>query len=392
MAQLEHGARSGGNDWNLSRFRPFRADGGNRRDTCPGACTRLGRETSLCGGSSESLGAATSDHVYPNSQALLAAIIESSFDAIVSKDLNSIITSWNPAAERLFGYSQDEALGRSVLMLIPDSRQAEEAQIIERIRRGERVESFETVRQRKDGTMVTVSLTISPVRNGGGVIVGASKIARDITATKENERRIRMLMREVNHRVKNQFAVILSMVRETGKRTLDARQFETVLRDRIMALSRSHDLLVSSEWKGASLFDLVQEHLRPFGHADQVSLSGPLLMLQPNAVQHLGMAFHELGANSSRYGALGYTDGRVLVNWNVAHTADVPMLRLVWEETFPHGAAAAEDERPGFGSIILERVAPQSLSGTSTFERSPGNVRWSLTAPISIATVATEVA
>ncbi|TGS33452.1 histidine kinase, partial [bacterium M00.F.Ca.ET.180.01.1.1] len=104
----------------------------------------------------------------------------------------------------------------------------------------------------------------SPVRDGAGRIVGASKIARDITSAKESEERIRMLMREVNHRVKNQFAVILSMVRETSKRSTDPAEFEHMIRARIMALSRSHELLVTSEWAGASLFDLVQEHLKPF--------------------------------------------------------------------------------------------------------------------------------
>ncbi|CAN7297794.1 PAS domain S-box protein [Mesorhizobium caraganae] len=133
----------------------------------------------------------------------LSAIVESSFDAIVSKDLNTIIKSWNHGAERLFGYTADEAIGQSVTMLIPDNHQDEEPRILQRIRRGERVEPFETTRQRKDGSLVPVSLTISPVRNATGQIVGASKIARDITSARENEHRIRMLMREVNHRVKN---------------------------------------------------------------------------------------------------------------------------------------------------------------------------------------------
>ncbi|TGV74918.1 histidine kinase, partial [Mesorhizobium sp. M2D.F.Ca.ET.145.01.1.1] len=96
-------------------------------------------------------------------------------------------------------------------------------------------------------------LTISPVRNASGRIVGASKIARDITAARESEQRIRMLMREVNHRVKNQYAVILSMIRETNNRSDNPAEFEAQVRERIMALSRSHDLLVSADWKGATL-------------------------------------------------------------------------------------------------------------------------------------------
>lgn len=112
---------------------------------------------------------------------MLAAIIDSSDDAIVSKDLNGIITSWNKGAERLFGYTAEEAVGRSITMLIPEDRQEEEPHILSRIRRGERVDHFETIRVRKDGRKLHISLTISPVKNANGEIVGASKIARDIT-------------------------------------------------------------------------------------------------------------------------------------------------------------------------------------------------------------------
>ncbi|TIP34267.1 MAG: PAS domain S-box protein, partial [Mesorhizobium sp.] len=232
-----------------------------------------------------------------SANARLAAIVDSSFDAIIGKDLNSTITDWNRAAERMFGYSAEEAIGQSMLLLIPEHMHDEETDIISRIRRGEGVANLDTMRKRKDGSLVAVSVTVSPIRSLAGEIVGASTIARDITAARENERRIRLLMREVNHRVKNQFAVILSMVRETNKRSASPSEFEEMIRARIMALSRSHDLLVTSEWAGASLFDLIQEHLKPFGHEERISLSGPLLTLQSNAVQNLGMAFHELGTN-----------------------------------------------------------------------------------------------
>jgi PAS domain S-box-containing protein len=317
--------------------------------------------------------------------ARLAAIVDSSFDAIISKDLNSVITSWNKAAQRMFGYTAEEAVGRSVLMLIPDHLKDEEAEIIGRIRNGEPVASYETIRLRKDGEIIAVSLTVSPIRNASGAIIGASKIARDITATKENERRIRLLLREVNHRVKNQFAVILSMVRETSKRSTDPLEFEALIRSRIMALSRSHDLLVNSEWAGASLFDLAQDQLKPFGHEEQVSLSGPLLTLQPNAVQNLGMAFHELGTNSSKYGALASDAGRIEITWQiVTGVSGKREIHLVWDETSPVDAGERRNEstRKGFGTVVLQRVAPQSLNGSAVLERRPGHLNWSLTAPL----------
>ncbi|MEE4455077.1 PAS domain S-box protein [Novosphingobium resinovorum] len=126
----------------------------------------------------------------------LAAIVESSGDAIISKTLDGTITSWNDAAERMFGYTAKEIIGQSILTLIPQDRHGEETDIIARLRRGERVEHYETVRQRNDGSTFDISLTVSPVRRGDGTVVGASKIARDITERKRHEAR---LLRQTHH-------------------------------------------------------------------------------------------------------------------------------------------------------------------------------------------------
>lgn len=122
---------------------------------------------------------------------LLGAIVDSSDDAIISKNLDSIITSWNKSAERMFGYSASEAIGQSVIMLIPAGRLDEEPAILERIRAGDKIEHYETVRRAKDGSPVEVSLTVSPIRDTEGKIVGASKIARDITAQRQIQERLR---------------------------------------------------------------------------------------------------------------------------------------------------------------------------------------------------------
>jgi len=128
---------------------------------------------------------------------LLGAIVDSSDDAIISKDLNGTITSWNKSAERLFGYTAEEIIGQSVTRLIPADRLDEEPRIIERLKAGERVDHFETVRRRKDGTLLDISLTISPVRDANGRIIGASKIARDITQRQRAEAEIRRANRDL---------------------------------------------------------------------------------------------------------------------------------------------------------------------------------------------------
>ena len=130
-----------------------------------------------------------------------AAIVESSDDAILSKDVNGVITSWNSGAQRLFGYASEEVLGKPINILIPSELHDEEPMILERIRRGERIDQYETVRQRKDGSLVNISLTVSPIRSSTGSIVGASKIARDITERKSAQERQDLLLREMDHRI-----------------------------------------------------------------------------------------------------------------------------------------------------------------------------------------------
>ena len=138
-------------------------------------------------------------------RARFAAIVESSDDAIISKNLNGVITSWNKGAERLFGYTAQEAVGKSVTLLIPPERFDEEPAIIERIRRGESIDHYETVRRRKDGTLIDVSLTVSPIVDNRGQVVGASKIARDITERKQAEESLRE-----EDRRKNEFLAMLA--------------------------------------------------------------------------------------------------------------------------------------------------------------------------------------
>jgi PAS domain S-box-containing protein len=148
--------------------------------------------------------------------ALLSSIVDSSDDAIISKDLNSIITSWNQSAERLFGYKASEAIGRPITMLIPPDRLDEEPRIIERLKRGERVDHFETIRVRKDGSHLDISLTISPVKDSNGRIIGASKIARDITERKYIEHQ----RQEFNHQLERMVAERTGELQEANRALL----------------------------------------------------------------------------------------------------------------------------------------------------------------------------
>ena len=157
---------------------------------------------------------------------LLGAIVDSSEDAIVSKDLNGIITTWNKSAELMFGYTATEAIGKSITMLVPAERLDEERTILRRIRNGERTEHFETIRRRKDGTLLDVSMTISPVRDSSGRAVGASNIARDITDRRRTEKAI--------HDLNSQLTQELSAMRrmqQLSTRLVQADDFNALLGD-----------------------------------------------------------------------------------------------------------------------------------------------------------------
>jgi two-component system sensor kinase FixL len=149
----------------------------------------------------------------------LAAIIESSDDAIIAKDLNGVILSWNRAAERLFGYTAAEVFGQPITVIFPPDRIEEEAVILDRIRRGETVDHYETTRRRKDGEIISVSATISPIRDASGMIVGASKILRDLTRRKARDRRIQELQSELAHvqRLNELGQVVSTLVHEVNQ-------------------------------------------------------------------------------------------------------------------------------------------------------------------------------
>jgi len=145
----------------------------------------------------------------------LAAVVEFSDDAIVSKDLDGIITTWNRGAERLFGYPAEETIGRPITILTPHDRLDEEREILDRVRRGEHVDHYDTVRRHKDGSSVDISLTVSPVRDAEGKIIGASKIARDVTERRHAQEQQKILVRELQHRIKNTLATVGAIANQT---------------------------------------------------------------------------------------------------------------------------------------------------------------------------------
>jgi PAS domain S-box-containing protein len=283
----------------------------------------------------------------------LAAIVSSSDDAIISKTLEGRIISWNAGATRIFGYEPDEMVGQPITRIIPAELHEEEEQILAKLRRGERIDHYDTVRVAKDGRRIDISLTISPLRDRTGNVVGASKVARDVTERKRSEELQRLLFDELNHRVKNTLAIIQAIASQSLRRAASPDDFVASFTGRVQALARAHDLLIQGKMKGADVLELVHEQvvLGAF-EGGRVSCSGPHLMLDARAAVQLALVLHELATNARKYGALSAPTGQLSISWKMELRAGRELL-LEWKESGVPEVSAPTSR--GFGTTLIER-------------------------------------
>lgn len=302
---------------------------------------------------------------------LLASIVETSDDGIASKDLDGIVTSWNRGAERIFGYGAAEMIGRSLLTVIPRDRHGEEVEILGKLRHGERIDHFETVRQRKDGSLIDVSITVSPVRDATGKIVGASKIVRDISERKQAQARHELLTREIQHRTKNLFAVVLAVVSRSFAGKQSVADAEAAVVGRLRSLGQTHVILMDKKWQGADLDEIVRSEMSPY--TGRVQVEGPSLMLNEKATQNFALAVHELATNAAKYGALSNTTGQVHVRW--WESSDCLTFR--WQER--GGPSVASPAHKGFGSVVLEHLMAEHFETLPEMDFASSGLTYSLT-------------
>jgi PAS domain S-box-containing protein len=247
-----------------------------------------------------------------NTARRLAAIVESFDDAIVSKDLNGTIVTWNPGAERLFGYTAEVVVGRSVMILIHPDRHDEEPGILNRIRRGERIDHYETVRRRKDGILVEISVTVPPIKDADGRIIGASKIARDITERRRAENQQRLLIREMNHRIGNLFALTSAVTTLSARFAATPKDLADAVEERLTALSQAHNLTIANfdeEAKPEStttLPNLIRTITAPYANRDCPTdiINGPDMPVRGKSAMSMALLLNEIATNGAKYGAL----------------------------------------------------------------------------------------
>jgi PAS domain S-box-containing protein len=296
----------------------------------------------------------TERHANEVNLARLAAIVATSDDAIVSKTIDGWVTSWNAAATRLFGYAPEEMIGQPIIRIIPPELHAEEDRILAHLRRGERIDHYETVRVAKDGRRIDVSLTVSPLRDKSGKVIGASKIARDISERKQAEMLQRLLVQELNHRVKNTLATIQAIANQSMRRAKSPADFVKGFSGRVQALARTHDLLTQTRLQGAEIMDLVRDQVLLGGADDRrIEISGPTLMLDAQAAMNLALVVHELATNARKYGALSGPDGHLSVTWEI-RTNHERQLVLEWRERGSRKIAVPRER--GFGTALIEQT------------------------------------
>ena len=322
-----------------------------------------------------------------------AAIVESSDDAILSKDLNGVIMSWNHAAQRLFGYTAEEALGRSVTMIIPTERLDEEPVILGRVRRGERIDHYETIRQRKDGTLVDISLTVSPIKNEKGEVVGASKIARDISEIKRVRERQDLLLREMDHRVKNLFALAISVLRLSGRTARSVPELIESAGDRLRALARAHALTLSRSPKESpqaarptTLHSLIESIAAPYADHEEkddrrFSIVGSDMEISGAVISSLALLLHEFAANSTKYGALSIAAGRIQIH--CANHGET--LVMTWTER-GGPEVVPPTGNSGFGDLLV-RTTIAGLGGSISRDWQPEGLVIRLSMPRACLTV-----
>ncbi len=315
--------------------------------------------------------------------ARLAAIVNSSRDAIFGFSLDDRISSWNPSAERLFGLKASEVVGQALNMLLPAEASAEARAFFDGQARQPQLEDFELIWTRPDGSSLPLEMSYSPVCDTHGQAVAGRLIARDITERHGAARHAEMMLAELNHRVKNTLATVQAVAQQTAVNAPNLESFNERFLARLLALSNTHNLLAREAWNGAPLADIINNELAPYRHGDElrVQLHGDDITLLPKHALALSMALHELATNAAKYGALSVPGGQVSVGWTTRKTLQGHRLHLQWAES--DGPAVVPPEHLGFGSRLIRDGLPYELDGQVTLAFLPHGVTCVIDVPLS---------
>ena len=303
----------------------------------------------------------------------IAEAVQDFDDAILTKNLDGIISSWNRGAESLFGFTAAEIVGQPVTTIIPPDRLHEEPSIIARLKAGERIDHYETVRRCKDGSLIDISLTVSPLRNCEGLIVGATSVARDISDRKRAFEQQKLLLNEMQHRTRNLAAVIEGIARQSRPRNEPAVDaYIDALIPRLRALFSGSELIFGSSSRQASVLEVARLSLSPF-MSDQITLDGAEIDVSEHTAAGLSLAFHELATNAMKYGALRNSDGRVTITCGATAADKSARVFIEWKET---GGAVLKSipMHQGFGTRVIDSAVSNEKNSNVTRRFEPTGI------------------
>jgi PAS domain S-box-containing protein len=273
----------------------------------------------------------------------------------------------------LTGYAREELLGQDFGFLLAHSADPDARAQLAREFAGCSHSGWENDYRRKGGSEFWAAIFISPVRDESGHVVQHFVSFIDLTKHRQEQAHSRMLIDELNHRVRNTLATVQSITWQALRQASDPAVIREAIESRLFALSRSHDLLARENWGGAGLVDLVNAALEPFGaadgRADRFIVSGENVRLTPNATLALGVALHELATNAVKYGALSTATGSIVIAWTIEPSAEGNRLILRWQEK--GGPPVAVPSRKGFGSQVIERGLAHELDAVARLDLQP---------------------
>jgi PAS domain S-box-containing protein len=266
----------------------------------------------------------------------------------------------------LTGYGRKEVLGQNFNFLLANGADPEVLAHIKIEFEGHSDDGSEILCRRKDGSEFWAALFISPVRDEKGDVVQHFASFVDLTKQKKEQAQSKMLIDELNHRVKNTLSTVQSIIWQALRTTSDPKVIWESIESRLFALSRSHDLLTRENWESAGLADVLHDALEPFvvadGRGERIAITGENIRFPPKAALALGIAFNELATNAVKYGAFSNERGSILIDWKIERGAEGDRLVLHWQEK--DGPPVKPPSRKGFGSRVIERGLAYELEGT----------------------------
>jgi two-component system, chemotaxis family, CheB/CheR fusion protein len=318
-------------------------------------------------------------------RARFAALARASGDAILGLSLDGVVDTWSPGAERLFGYTAKEMIGRNISILTPEGYAQEQDSVLERIRRGEEVAPYDSMRRHKEGGLVHVAIRAAPILSTQKVPIGVAKTMRDIAERVKIQEHNRLLTRELAHRSKNLLALMLAIMSQTAHYSSSTEDFARRCEDRLRAISNAQDLLLAKDWKGAAVVDVVRTSLRPFLVNDScLEMLGSDIELRADAVHTFSLVLHELATNAAKFGALTKPEGKIIVDWgHIAAKVKSLRFRMSWRET--GGPPVVAPRQIGFGHEIMTELPKHELAADVNLQYPREGLVWEIDMPADLA-------